>query len=227
MTTIDSALIIGSGIAGPVTALALQKVGISSTIYEAYNTTADGLGGQLTVAPNGLDALRIVGADAAVRAVGQPINHTVMADGNGRRIGEFAGLTDLEPSQALWRSDLYRAIQATAAEQGITIEYGKRLVAVDDSTAGITASFADGSSATADVLIGADGIRSTVRTLIDPTAPGPEVVPLLNFGALRISRFRPHRMPCISSSGSAHSWAIGCSRTAGRPGSATCRTGNR
>ena len=48
---------------------------------------------------------------------------------------------------------------------------------------GITARFADGSTATADVLIGADGIHSTVRTLIDPTAPGPEIVPLLNFGA--------------------------------------------
>ena len=70
MTTINSALIIGGGIAGPVTALALQKAGIASTIYEAYDATADGLGGQLTVAPNGLDALRIVGADAAVRAVG-------------------------------------------------------------------------------------------------------------------------------------------------------------
>ena len=183
MTTIDSALIIGSGIAGPVTALALQKAGIASTIYEAYDTTADGLGGQLTVAPNGLDALRIVGADTAVRAVGQPMNHTVMADGNGRRIGEFAGLSDLEPSQALWRSDLYRAIHDTAAKRAITIEYGKRLVGVDDSPTGVTARFADGSTATADVLIGADGIHSTVRTLIDPAAPGPEIVPLLNFGA--------------------------------------------
>lgn len=183
MTAIGSALIIGSGIAGPVTALALQKAGIESRIYEAYAASADGLGGQLTVAPNGLDALRIVGADEAVRAVGQPINHTVVADGNGRIIGEFAGLADLEPSQALWRSDLYRAIHDTAAEQGIAIEYGKRLAAVDDSSTGITTRFADGSTATADILIGADGIGSTVRTLIDPMAPGPKIVPLLNFGA--------------------------------------------
>ena len=183
MTAIGSALVIGGGIAGPVTALALQKAGITSTVYEGYSATADGLGGQLTVAPNGLDALRIVGADLAVRTVGQPINHTVMADGHGRRIGAFAGLSDLEPSQALWRSDLYRAIHDTAAQHGITFEYGKRLVAVDESANGITARFADGSVATADVLIGADGIHSTVRTLIDPAAPRPDVVPLLNFGA--------------------------------------------
>ena len=47
---------------------------------------------------------------------------------------------------------------------------------------GVTARFADGTTATADVLVGADGIRSTVRTLIDPAAPGPRHVPLLNVG---------------------------------------------
>lgn len=180
---ISSALVIGGGIAGPVTALALRKAGIEATVYEAYPASADGLGGQLTVAPNGLDALRIVGADTAVRAVAQPINRTVMADGAGRRIGGFAGLTDLEPSQALWRSDLYRAIHDTAADCGIRTEHSKRLVAVDESSAGVTARFADGSTRVADVLVGADGIHSTVRRLIDPEAPGPKPIPLLNFGA--------------------------------------------
>jgi len=41
--------------------------------------------------------------------------------------------------------------------------------------------FADGTSATGDVLIGADGIRSTVRTLIDPDAPGPEWTGMIGF----------------------------------------------
>jgi hypothetical protein len=89
MTAARTALVIGGGIAGPVTALALRRAGIDATVHEAYASTADG----------------------------------------------------------------------------------------------VTARFADGSSATADVLIGADGLRSTVRTLIDPAAPGPEHVPLLNFAA--------------------------------------------
>lgn len=183
MTTVKNALVIGSGIAGPVTALALAKAGISSTVFEGYSTTADGLGGQLTVAPNGLDALRIIGAEDAVCAVGQPMDRSVMVDGYGRTIGTFAGLSGLPPSQALWRSDLYRALHEHAAATGIQIDYGKRLVRVDDTLGGITAHFADGSAASGDVLIGADGIHSTVRTLIDPNAPGPDNVPLLNFGA--------------------------------------------
>jgi len=47
----------------------------------------------------------------------------------------------------------------------------------------VTARFADGSSASADVLIGADGVRSTVRTLIDPNAPAAGYTGMLGFGA--------------------------------------------
>jgi 2-polyprenyl-6-methoxyphenol hydroxylase-like FAD-dependent oxidoreductase len=183
MTAVRTALVIGGGIAGPVTALALRKAGIEATVYEAYATTADGIGGTLTVAPTGLDALRIVGADEAVRAIGLPMDRTVMADGRGKRIGEFRGLPGLPSSRALWRPELCRALHDHAVATGIRIERGRRLIGVDDTATGITARFADGSTASGDVLVGADGIHSTVRTLIDPDAPRPDDVPLLNFGA--------------------------------------------
>lgn len=183
MSRIRTALVVGGGVAGPVAALALRKAGIDATVYEGYATTADGVGGQLTIAPNGLDALRIVGADAAVEAIGLPMDRTVMVDGRGKRIGEFPGLPGLPPSRAMWRSELYRALHDHAAAHGVRVEYGKRLVGVDEPPSAITARFADGSVASGDVLIGADGIHSTVRTLIDAAAPGPQVVPLLNFGA--------------------------------------------
>jgi 2-polyprenyl-6-methoxyphenol hydroxylase-like FAD-dependent oxidoreductase len=47
----------------------------------------------------------------------------------------------------------------------------------------VIAHFADGSQVRADVLVGADGIRSTVRTQIDPRAPGPRYAGLVSFGA--------------------------------------------
>ncbi len=51
------AIVIGGGIAGPVTAMALQRIGYEPTIYEAFNRTADGVGAFMNIAPNGLDAL--------------------------------------------------------------------------------------------------------------------------------------------------------------------------
>ncbi|TCB92151.1 FAD-dependent monooxygenase [Micromonospora zingiberis] len=182
MTTARSALVVGGGIAGPVTGMALRRAGIEATVYEAHPSAADGVGVTLTLAPNGLAALRWVDADQAVRDVGLPMRRTVVTDGRGGRIGAFPHV-DIEPvTVGLWRVDLARALRERAVAQGVPIVYGKRLVDAEQRADGVLAHFADGSTATADLLVGADGIRSRVRTLIDPAAPGPQVLPLLNLG---------------------------------------------
>lgn len=180
MTT---ALIIGGGIGGPVAAMALRKAGIESTVYEAYDGTADGVGGALSIAPNGLNALEVVGAADAVLRVGSPIHGMVMESGTGKQLGAFGTPDGLPPQQLVWRTDLYRVLYDAAAEAGVRIEHGKRLVRAEETTDGVTAYFADGSQASADILIGADGIRSTVRKIIDPDAPEPRYTGLLGFGA--------------------------------------------
>jgi len=173
VTKVTTAIVIGGGIAGPATALALRKAGIEARVYEAYAASADGLGGMLMVAPNGLNALGVIGLDEAVAAVGQPIARMVMADSRGKQLMELPGLPGLPPSRLMWRSDLYRVVRQAALAQDIRLEHGKRLIAAHDQPDGITAVFEDGTTATADILIGADGIHSTVRKLIDPGAPEP------------------------------------------------------
>jgi FAD-dependent urate hydroxylase len=183
MTQTRTALVIGGGIAGPVAAMALRKAGIEARVYEAYGSTADGIGGALSIAPNGLTALGVIGADGAVRRVGFPMTAMVMQSWTGKRLGEFGTPPGLPPMQLVWRGDLYRALHDEAAGRGIRTEHGKRLVSALDTGDGVTVHFADGSQASADILIGADGIRSTVRTLIDPAAPQPRYAGLLGFGA--------------------------------------------
>lgn len=85
MTAIQNAIVIGGGIAGPVTALALAKAGIRATVHEAYEAT-DRSGAMLTVAPNGLAALETVGLRAAVEAVGNPLHAMVMEKGDGKTL---------------------------------------------------------------------------------------------------------------------------------------------
>jgi 2-polyprenyl-6-methoxyphenol hydroxylase-like FAD-dependent oxidoreductase len=180
MTTIKRAVIIGGGVAGPATALALRKAGVESAVYEAHADRADGIGATLMLAPNGLNALDVLGVN--VRSIGQPIQHQVMADGSGKRWFEFSGLPHLPASRVMSRSELSRALGDEAAAQEIPIEYGKRLIGVDEAASGVVAHFSDGSAATGDVLIGADGIRSRVRKLIDSAAPDARYVGLLGFG---------------------------------------------
>ena len=182
MTTVRTAIVIGGGIAGPVTALALRRAGITATVYEAYPTTASGIGGTLALAPNGVAALRMVGAHEAVTAIATPIDRSAMAV--GRRRIDLPTLTGVPPLHVVHRAELYRSLHDQAFAEGVTFAYGKRLVDAEQTGDGVTARFEDGSTATADILVGADGIRSTVRDLIDPAAPGPRFTGLLGFEAV-------------------------------------------
>ena len=180
MTAASTAIVIGGGIAGPVTATALQQAGIAATVYEAYPAPSDGIGGDLALAANGMRALGIIGADDAVRAIALPITAQSMSV-NGKDLGRLPTLDGVEPMQMVARVDLHRVLHERAADAGVAFEYGKRLVGVEHTATGVVAQFADGTTASGDVLIGADGVRSTVRTLIDPDAPGAGYTGLLGF----------------------------------------------
>ncbi len=179
-----TALVIGGGIAGPVAGMALRKAGIDATVYEAYDSTADNIGGGLSIAPNGLAALAVLDADRVVLDIGEPMTSIVLQSWTGKRLATFGGeLPDLPPMQFVWRSDLYRALYDEALRRGVRIEHGRRLVGLTQTPQAVTATFADGSQASADILIGADGIHSSVRALIDPNAPAPRYAGLVSFGA--------------------------------------------
>ena len=169
MNAIRTALVIGGGIAGHTTAMALQKAGIEATVCEAYPSPAEALGGPIAVAANGVAGLQVIGAESVVLDHSYPIVRQVTQI--GAKTIRMPGLADVPAMRLILRQDLYVALQRLAASRGIETRFGKRLVdAVDDGDS-VTARFADGTEATGDLLIGADGVHSTVRRLIDPNAP--------------------------------------------------------
>ena len=185
MTHTRHALVIGGGVAGPVAAMALQKASIEATVSEAHPRTAEGIGIFLTVASNGIDALRSIDADGSVLAAGFPTPGILLRSTTGKHLGAArAGLPlpDGTTSHTLKRADLHTAIHQQATARGIPVQHGKRLVDVEQAGDGVRALFDDGSEATGDVLIGADGIHSAVRRHIDPNAPAPTYVGLINLG---------------------------------------------
>jgi FAD-dependent urate hydroxylase len=186
MGAAKSALVIGCGIAGPTVAMALKKAGIKPTIYEAYShdpNTAR-VGGGFNIATNGLDALAAIDALSLTRR-GAPADRYSLYNSAGKLLGTVATglpMADGKTTMCFRRADVFQALVDEASQRGIQIHFGKRLVDINQTGESVSAIFQDGSRETADVLVGADGIRSAVRKLIDPSAPEPGYTGLLSFG---------------------------------------------
>jgi 2-polyprenyl-6-methoxyphenol hydroxylase-like FAD-dependent oxidoreductase len=177
---------VGGGIAGPAAAMALRRAGIEAAIYEAREAGADEAGAFLTLASNGLDAMRAIDAHRLALSEGFPTPRMEIRSGTGKHLGEVpngGALPDGTVSQTLKRSDLYRVLRDEAVRRGVHVEFGKRLLEAEVAPEGeIVARFEDGTEAEGDLLIGADGVHSRTRRIIDPSAPEARYVPVLNIG---------------------------------------------
>ena len=176
----QQAVVIGGGIAGPVAAMALQRAGWTPVIHEAHDQGSDGVGAFLTLAVNGLAALDVLGLREAVEGLGMATPAMTLVGRGGKVLGTFA-----MQARTVSRGDLYTVLRDEAVRRGIEVRYGKRLLRTEYGVAGSAgpaarAWFADGDHADGDLLVGADGLRSRVRQLLDPGAPAARHVGLLN-----------------------------------------------
>ncbi len=178
--------IVGGGIGGPVTAMALQRVGIDAVVLEG-RPRGHAVGSWLTVSPNGLAALGEVDALEAVRPIGVPTRTNVMRSGSGRelgRIGLGSPLADGTVGLSFRRPALAAALLTEAERRGIEVRYDARVLGVSSGPDAAEAHLVDGTTVTGDVVVGADGIRSVVRRAIDERAPEGRYVGLVNFGGV-------------------------------------------
>ena len=156
--------------------MALRKAGIQPTVYEAHPHQG---GGHRHLLDHRVQRDRRAAGDRRrepALAAGFPTPTITLRSTTGKNLGGArTGLTlpDGTTSHTLKRADLYQALYAEAARRGIDIQHGKSLAAAERTSGGVRAVFDDGSDAVADVLIGADGVHSTLRRLIDPPPPHP------------------------------------------------------
>ncbi|MDH6120484.1 2-polyprenyl-6-methoxyphenol hydroxylase-like FAD-dependent oxidoreductase [Kitasatospora sp. GAS204A] len=170
-------MVIGGGIAGTAAALGLHKAGFDVTVHEAHpDSGADG-GAFLSLASNGMRALAELDAAAAVAELGFPLATMRVLDEAGAQLADVPlGEHDqvLTSYRCLRRAELAECLRRLVRDRGIPIRHGARLVGLTEGPSGATATFADGSSATAELAVGADGLNSAVRGQLDPGAPRPE-----------------------------------------------------
>lgn len=179
------AIIIGGGIAGPVAALFLQRAGIAAEIYEARSEAATYAGWFLNLAGNGIAVLNTLGIATAISAAGSPAPRMIMANSQGKPLGEVRngareGLTE---SVLIRRSALQRGLYEAVVAAGIPFHFNRKLAKLAAPNGqGVVASFDDGTTAAGDFLIGADGVHSQVRQLLNPAAPKPTYTGLISTG---------------------------------------------
>lgn len=181
------ALVVGAGVAGPVAAMALQQVGIEAEIVEAWPRPEGETGSYFTLTPNGLDALDAVGALHLAREIGFATRRNVMRGRKGQVVGDLPlgePLADGTPALTMKRSRLAVALAQEAERRGIPVTWGRRLTGATSEGGRVVASYGDGTSSAADLLIGCDGVHSVVRRLVDLEAPAARYVGLTNFGGL-------------------------------------------
>ncbi len=115
-------MVIGSGIAGLATALSLTKAGHTAVVYEAYGAASDGVGGFLTLAVNGFDALDTLGLKQGASELGFSTPTMSMHLGStGRHLADFdygGSLPDGTTARTLTRSELYGLLRTRGCEAG-------------------------------------------------------------------------------------------------------------
>ena len=161
--------VIGAGLGGPATASLLQSAGYEVKVYE-QSPSFSRIGAGINLSPNVTRILQRIGIGDRLARTGALTSHWVSREWDtgkllldypmGKALEEYYGA----PYLCVHRGD-FHALLLEAVAPG-TIQFGKRLVDLDQNGGPVTLTFADGSRAKADLVIGADGVRSRCRELL-------------------------------------------------------------
>lgn len=157
--------VVGGGVAGAAAAIGLRRIGADVTVYEAHHDPAGTVGSFVSLAANGLRGLDALGCLQQCQDAGFPVLRQRMWSGGGKLLGDVPRgrrANDSLHSVTLMRADLVGVLRAEAVRSGARIVTGARVTSPDDERL-----------RDADLVVGADGISSTVRGTLDPQAPKP------------------------------------------------------
>ncbi|MCG8583675.1 MAG: FAD binding domain-containing protein [Pirellulales bacterium] len=161
--TTPKAVVIGGSLGGLFAGTMLKSIGWDVDVYERSDKDLESRGGGIVLQPDVVDVFGRIGVDLNTLDLGVQSNNRVVLDRDGAiRSNEYA--PQIQTSWSLIYSTLRAAFDKRHYHRG------KRFVSVDQNADDrkVTARFDDGSVDTGDLLIGADGGGSSVRSLLWP-----------------------------------------------------------
>lgn len=163
--------IIGAGLSGLTLALGLHDQGISCTVYESRPGPLN-IGGAVMLSPNALKVLDAFHLYDGLKTQGFNFSHLHYRDVSGKLLETYEfGNKDEYGYEALriYRHVLIDTLLAELKRKNIPIKFGAKFThIVQENPNTVSFAFADDSTCTADVLVGADGIHSRVRKYLYP-----------------------------------------------------------
>jgi 2-polyprenyl-6-methoxyphenol hydroxylase-like FAD-dependent oxidoreductase len=166
---VSTALIVGAGIGGLAASLALSRRGWRTRIFERAGNPRE-LGFALNLAGNAIAALRELGVADEIVSRGYAPRVAEFRNQGGvlRRIDARALVSD---SAVAMRPVVHGALLSGVGIDAI--ELSREAVGFEASARGVTLSFRDGGTESGDILIGADGVASSIRRQLHPAEPPP------------------------------------------------------
>ncbi|WYZ38098.1 hypothetical protein EsH8_III_000012 [Colletotrichum jinshuiense] len=161
-------IIVGGGITGLTLALMLQQAGVNYVLLEAYNTVTPNVGASIGLFPNGLRVLDQLGLYEDILSKAQPVEVMITRDHtSGKRIMTRKTRNILTqrhgyPSMFMERYELLSVLYQHLEEKD-RIFVNKKVKRVESSEENALVYTTDGSVFEGQVVIGADGVRSTIR----------------------------------------------------------------
>lgn len=168
--------IVGAGLGGLTAALALQRAGYQVRVFEQAPALAE-VGAGISLSPGICRALASLGIGDALLAGSSPCPdvafvHYRTGELLAGRVQEAPQDFGLNTARHIHRADLHTVLlNAVRANDPDAIAIDKRLVAVKQDGNAVSATFSDGSTQNADLLVAADGARSVVRALLFDDSP--------------------------------------------------------